>query len=390
RAPAGQRRATLRRRRRRFATGNSRAPRRAADTAVGALPHCTSPTGPRTRAVPRPRRARARVSSFPSQHRRRRRLLDSRPGTRRTPHPRAGPPAHPARSALDRARSRPRASLLHSTLVVLTRFASVYPLVTARALAREFTYEVPDEVGPGTVVEVRFGNAKRRGVVTEVGVAPPDGVKAVPVERVVEELPRPLVELALWVADYYGSTPARAFQLVAPVQRKPRGQRDRPAERDALPGEPAPSSLSESQEAALARIVERLDAGESANFLLYGATGSGKTEVYLQTCAAALERGRGSIVLVPGVALTPQALGRFRARFGERIAVLHSALTEAERRDERARIAHGDAPIVLGARSAVFAPVPRLGVICVDEEHDASYKQESDPRYHARTVAAKP
>ena len=269
------------------------------------------------------------------------------------------------------------------------RYASVYPLVTARALAREFTYEVPDEVEPGAVVEVRFGNARRRGVVTEVGVAPPDGVAPAPVERVVEELSRPLLELALWLADYYGSTPGRALALVAPVQRKPRGERRPPAERDALPGEAKPAALSASQEAALARIVSALDNGESANLLLHGATGSGKTEVYLQACAAALERGRGAIVLVPEIALTPQALGRFHARFGDRIAVLHSALTEAERRDERVRIARGDAPIVLGARSAVFAPVGRLGVICVDEEHDASYKQESDPRYDARTVAAK-
>ena len=276
-----------------------------------------------------------------------------------------------------------------STLVVLTRYASVYPLVTARALAREFTYEVPDEVGPGAVVGVRFGNARRRGVVTEIDVAPPDGIKAAAVERVVEELPPALVELALWVADYYGSTPGRALGLVAPFQRKPRGERPQPAERDALPGEPEPAALSSSQRAALDRIVERLDAGEGANFLLYGATGSGKTEVYLQACAAALARGRGAIVLVPEIALTPQALGRFRARFGERIAVLHSALSEAERRDERARIASGEAAIVVGARSAVFAPVGQLGVICVDEEHDASYKQESDPRYDARTVAAK-
>ena len=271
----------------------------------------------------------------------------------------------------------------------MSRYASVYPLVTARALAREFTYEVPDEVEPGAVVEVRFGNAKRRGVVTEVDVALPAGIDASPVERVVEELPRPLVELALWIADYYGSTPGRALALVAPVQRKARGERAQPAERDALPGEAEPESLSASQRDALERIVGALEAGEIANFLLYGATGSGKTEVYLQACAAALERGRGAIVLVPEIALTPQTLGRFRARFGERIAVLHSALTEAERRDERARIAVGDAPIVVGARSAVFAPVPRLGVICVDEEHDASYKQESDPRYDARTVAAK-
>ncbi len=271
----------------------------------------------------------------------------------------------------------------------MTRYASVYPLVTARALAREFTYEVPDDVRPGAVVEVRFGNAKRRGVVTDVDVAPPDGIDTAPVERVVEKLPRPLVELALWIAEYYGSTPGRALSLVAPVQRKPRGERRPPAERDALAGEAEPAELSSSQRDALARIVGALDAHQNANLLLHGATGSGKTEVYLQACAAALERGRGAIVLVPEIALTPQTLGRFRARFGERIAVLHSGLTEAERRDERVRITNGEAPIVVGARSAVFAPVRNLGLICVDEEHDASYKQESDPRYDARTVAAK-
>ena len=248
---------------------------------------------------------------------------------------------------------------------------------------------MPDTVGPGAVVEVRFGNARRRGVVTEVGVPPPQGVEAAPVERVVEELPPALIKLALWVADYYGSTPGRALALVAPVQRRPRGERAQPAERDSLPGEAEPAELSVSQQEALQRIVGALDARESANLLLHGATGSGKTEVYLQACAAALERDRGAIVLVPEIALTPQALGRFRARFGERIAVLHSALTEAERRDERTRIARGDAPIVVGARSAVFAPVRNLGLICIDEEHDASYKQESDPRYDARTVAAK-
>jgi primosomal protein N' (replication factor Y) len=162
----------------------------------------------------------------------------------------------------------------------MTRLASVYPLVTARALAREFTYEVPDDVGPGAVVEVRFGNAKRRGVVTEVDVTPPTGIQTAPVERVVEELPPALIELALWLADYYGSTPGRALALVAPLQRRPRGERPQPAERDSLPGEPEPETLSASQQGALRRIVSSLDARESANFLLYGATGSGKTEVY--------------------------------------------------------------------------------------------------------------
>jgi primosomal protein N' (replication factor Y) len=111
--------------------------------------------------------------------------------------------------------------------------------------------------------------------------------------------------------------------------------------------------------------------------------------VYLQACAAVLERGLGAIILVPEIALAPQTVGRVRARFGDRVAILHSALTDAERRDERERIATGAARIVVGARSAIFAPVRGLGLIVVDEEHDSSYKQDSDPRYDARTVAAK-
>jgi len=271
----------------------------------------------------------------------------------------------------------------------VSRLASVYPLVTARALARPFTYEVPDEAGKGAVVEVRFGNARRRGVVTEVGVELPEGVEAAAVERVAETLPPVLVDLALWLADYYGSTPARALGLVAPQAPRRRGERRHASAAGALAAEPAPERLSESQERALQRIEALLDGGGGGHVLLSGATGSGKTEVYIRACDAALARGRDAIVLVPEIALTPQTLGRFRARFGDRVAVLHSALTEAERRDERERIASGEAPVVVGARSAVFAPVPSLGVVCVDEEHDASYKQESDPRYDARTVAAK-
>jgi primosomal protein N' (replication factor Y) (superfamily II helicase) len=270
----------------------------------------------------------------------------------------------------------------------VSRYASVFPLVTARGLAREFTYEVPDEVRLGSVVEVTFGNARRRGVVTGVDVAPPAGVTAVPVERVLEELPARLVELALWLAEYYGSTPARALELVAPLRRARRKEQAPPAERQSLDGEAPPERLSAGQEAALARATDALDSG-GGHFLLYGATGSGKTEVYLRAAAAALERGLGTIVLVPEIALAPQTVGRFRARFGDSVAILHSGLTDAERRDERERIASGEARVAVGARSAIFAPMHGVGLICVDEEHDPSYKQESDPRYDARTVAAK-
>src|SRR5579871_160966 len=266
--------------------------------------------------------------------------------------------------------------------------ASVFPLVSARALSRPFTYEVPDGVAKGAVVEIRFAHARRRGVVVETGVEAPDGVDPASVERVLEELPPALVELALWLADYYGSTPARALGLVAPEYPSRRGERRAPAATAALAAEPAPAQLSDTQEAALERVAELLATG-GGNVLLAGATGSGKTEVYIRACEAALAAGRGAIVLVPEIALTPQTVGRFRARFGDTVALLHSGLSEAERRDERERILAGEARVVVGARSAVFAPLAHLGVICVDEEHDASYKQESDPRYDARTVAAK-
>src|SRR6266550_7772215 len=272
-------------------------------------------------------------------------------------------------------------------ILSVPRFASVYPLVSARALSRPFTY-LADGLEKGSVVTVPFGRAHRRGVVVSMEDEAPPEVEPVAVERIVGSVPPVLVDLALWIADYYGSTPARALALVAPdarPRRKGAIRREAPGE---IAGEQAPEALTPEQEAALARISAALD-GNGGAFLLYGATGSGKTEVYLQACADVLERGRSAIVLVPEIALTPQAVGRFRARFGDGVALLHSGLTEAQRRDERERIAAGEARVVVGARSAVFAPVRDLGLICVDEEHDSSYKQESDPRYDARTVAAK-
>ncbi len=217
---------------------------------------------------------------------------------------------------------------------------------------------------------------------------PPAGVDPIAAGRILDELPR---RSSTWRCGRRITT-ARRRHAPSRSSHRPksarRGERRSPSSDYALGGEAEPRELSEPQRAALARI-EAAAASGGGHFLLYGATGSGKTEVYLQACAATIGRGHGAIVLVPEIALTPQTLGRFRARFGDRIAVLHSGLSDAERRDERERIASGEAPIVVGARSAIFAPVPRLGLVCVDEEHDPSYKQESDPRYDARTVAAK-
>ncbi len=159
-----------------------------------------------------------------------------------------------------------------------------------------------------------------------------------------------------------------------------------------VPFEPTPR-LTAAQRFVFERLREALSADASPSplkprgFLLHGVTGSGKTEIYLRLVEEALHRTLGAIVLVPEIALTPQLLGRFRARFGEAVALLHSERTDRERRTAWQRLRSGDARIALGARSALFAPVRRLGVVVIDEEHDASFKQEDGFRYHARDMA---
>jgi primosomal protein N' (replication factor Y) len=146
-------------------------------------------------------------------------------------------------------------------------------------------------------------------------------------------------------------------------------------------------TLIAAQREAVSRLTGVLDSGSGHEYLLAGVTGSGKTEVYLAAVEHALTLGLTAIVLVPEIGLTPQAVGRFEARLGERVAVLHSALSPGQRYDEWQRLMSGEATVCVGPRSAVFAPLDNIGLIVVDEEHDPSYKQESDPRYDARAVA---
>lgn len=165
----------------------------------------------------------------------------------------------------------------------------------------------------------------------------------------------------------------------APVERNPM------TGRTVLPT--GPRTPTPEQAIALELIKRSIDMMKPSVILLNGVTGSGKTEVYLQAIAHALASGKGAVVLVPEISLTPQTVERFRGRFGGEIAVLHSQLSDGERHDEWYRIRDGKARIVIGARSAVFAPVKSLGLIIVDEEHDTSYKQDESPRYNARDVS---
>jgi primosomal protein N' (replication factor Y) (superfamily II helicase) len=279
--------------------------------------------------------------------------------------------------------------------------AQVEPMTTTRAVRGPFDYRLPDElrgggVQVGSMLVVPFGRREVLGVV--VGLTDSSDVSA---ERLLSPLralelgvPVEMVALAEWIAAEYCSTTARALGLVLPpgATRRLSGRKRRevPRPRHLAVGSstPHPPVLSADQHAALEPLEGALAQRREARRLLHGVTGSGKTEVYLRAAATALAQGRGVIVLVPEITLTPQLVGRFSERFGDTVAVLHSRLRPGERYAEWRRLRAGEARICVGPRSAVFAPIENLGLIVVDEEHDASYKHEGDPRYDARDVAA--
>ncbi len=281
----------------------------------------------------------------------------------------------------------------------MASIAQVEPMTTARALRGPFDYRLPHAlrggVDVGSMLVVPFARREVLGVV--VGLADTSEVAEekllAPLRALEFGVPVELVALARWIASEYCSTLARALALVLPpgATRRLGGRKRRAIVRSQhLPvgsrGNPPPA-LSAAQERALAALRAALDARAYERRLLQGVTGSGKTEVYLRAATTALQQGRGAIVLVPEIALTPQIVGRFRERFGETVAVLHSRLRGGERYQEWRRLRTGEARVCVGPRSAIFAPVADLGLIVIDEEHDGSYKHEGDPRYDARDVA---
>ncbi|WP_372789830.1 primosomal protein N' [Paraconexibacter sp.] len=315
----------------------------------------------------------------------------------------------------------------------------VEPLTTARALRGPFDYVRPDGVGVGALLEVPFGRQTLRAVVTGVAESSPHRL-ATPRRVLPESLPPDLVDLAMWMAREYCSTPSRALTLLLPpagtrakaqlwaaateagrspgadvrltdnqrallaslprfagadlgslrrlearglVSIAPRDRRRAPAHAT-VGSRREPPVLNAEQEAAVHAIST---AAPGERLLLHGVTGSGKTEVYLRAAEHTLRAGGTVIVLVPEIGLTPQMISRFVDRFGDTVAVLHSGLSAGERYDEWRRLRDGHARICVGPRSAVLAPLRDVGLIVVDEEHDSSYKHEGDPRYDARLVA---
>ncbi len=264
-------------------------------------------------------------------------------------------------------------------------------------LRRSFSYRLPVDMPlpePGARVRVPFGAGQETGFVlaalSEAQLDPglrrnPSRIKEV-VELLDEHswLDASLLRLARWMEDYYGAGLGEVLRSMVPVKAM---KRPRAAEAEALPAPDRPRQLNPDQAAALTALCAVLDERSYNSFLLHGVTGSGKTEVYLQAIAHCLAGDRQAIVLVPEISLTPQAARRFRRRLGEGVGVFHSGLNASERHAVWRRIHEGEIRVVLGPRSAIFAPFPRLGLVVIDEEHDGSYKQTEKPRYHARSVA---
>lgn len=259
-------------------------------------------------------------------------------------------------------------------------------------LAQTFTYRIDAEraraVEPGAVVVVPFGRRRLVGVVTALAeqstldrVRDVEDVLAAPYT-----VPLPMLALARKLADYYACAEGEALHLVLPPRP---GTACRRSPLDVDP-EPRPSEappLTAAQVESVEAVRGSMHAGRFASYLLHGVTGSGKTEVYLQLIEDCLRRGRGALLLLPEIALTPQTLRRLRRRFPGQVAPYHSRLSHGERCAVWEAARSGRVPVVVGARSAVFSPVKDLGLIVVDEEHEPSYKADDRPRYHARDVA---
>ena len=244
----------------------------------------------------------------------------------------------------------------------------------------------------GTRAHVTFGKRKMTAFIVNIHTELPSSLdfpaeKIKPLGRIIDEVPlftREQVDLALWMEDYYLCSRGEALSAMLPLGKREARNPDFLFDTDAE--EFVPKTLSQEQSDAVNAILADK---ERLMHYLYGMTGSGKTEVFLRIAEQKLAEGRGVIYLVPEIGLTKQVVQAVTARFGETAAVLHSALTGSQKLAQWRRIIEKKARVVIGARSAVFAPVPDLGLIIIDEEHDGSYKSGNSPRYSARQVAIK-
>lgn len=263
------------------------------------------------------------------------------------------------------------------------QYYEVLPLSKTGAEDQSFTYEYDGDLRIGSLVTIPLRNRFLRGIVTDVVKKPAFATKSI--KKVLAEEP-PVTEvqmvLAKKISQYYFSPLGDALNAILPFDfgKKRRTQN----QESGIKNLESPLKLTNDQKEIVKKIQS---APKSSKFLLFGVTGSGKTEVYLQLIEDALKKGQGAIVLVPEISLTPQAMERFKKRFGKEIAVWHSAMKETEKYHEWTKIKSGEKRVVVGARSAIFTPIKNLSYIFIDEEHENGYKQDQNPRYEAQKVA---
>jgi primosomal protein N'' len=257
-----------------------------------------------------------------------------------------------------------------------------------------FTYGDPYGVSRGQVVNVTFGkgNKEKTAYVFETGIEPAASIKKLKSISSVSDicLTEEIMDTCIWMTRRYGIRHSDAVKCFMPYGKATKPGKEKRPLNDVTGEMQNIDALTEEQAAAVSEISKALEAGEQKNFLIHGVTGSGKTEVYMQSIAEALRMGKTAIMLVPEIALTKQVTDRFVARFGkEKVALLHSKLTGRERFDEWMRVRSGEARIVIGARIGVFAPLENIGLIILDEEHEATYKSDQTPKYETVDVALK-
>jgi primosomal protein N' (replication factor Y) len=269
-------------------------------------------------------------------------------------------------------------------------------VIVPRPIEGALTYSIPDHlesiIRPGSFVWVPFHRTKIEGLVesienqTEEHEYKLKDILDCPFDTPLFT-PKDL-EFFKWIAEYYQLPPGEVFRSALPksILKIPK-RKSKEIEYKIIQTIENPLTLTNEQNHAFIQINKAIDQGRFHSFLLHGITGSGKTELYLQSAQRILKLGKSVIILVPEISLTPQLRERFEKRFGDKVAVLHSGLTEKNRREFWWKIHREEVQVVVGARSALFAPVKNLGLMIVDEEHETSYKQEDHLRYNARDLA---
>ncbi len=258
-----------------------------------------------------------------------------------------------------------------------------------------FTYKADDSIKVGDLVSVPFNskNKEIRGYVFETDVVPDcdeSKIKEILSVDEVLSLNEEMIETTRWMCQRYGIKYYDAVRCFVPKGKPAKEGKEKKPLKDMTGENLNIEELTEEQSEACKKIAEAMENEKHESFLIHGVTGSGKTEVYMQSIAKALSKGKTALMLVPEIALTRQITDRFIARFGaDNIAILHSKLTMRERFDEWVRIRRGEAKIVIGARLGVFAPLENIGVIIMDEEHEATYKSDQTPKYETVDIAYK-